>query len=104
MPDFNRRFTVKPTQPESAFTPLPEADLGMLMSAQYERTVRNDGTVLYLGRTFQLPPTTERTHYARCLVIVHHFIDDTWGVSHQGKLLAHYNQDGEPITTKRKAA
>jgi hypothetical protein len=43
--DFNRRFTVAPAQPESAFTPLAGIDLDLLLSAKHERVVRNDNTV-----------------------------------------------------------
>lgn len=103
LPDFNRRFTVKPAQPESAFVPIPKIDLPMVFSAQYERTVRNDGTVTYRSHTFQLPPSDQRTSYSRCLVIVHHFADDTWGVSYQGRLLGRFTPDGEEIPRKRAA-
>lgn len=103
VPAFNRRFTVKPRESESAFTPIPAIDLAMLLSAQHERTVRNDGTVSYGGRMFQLPRLSGRASYSRCVVVVHEFIDGTWGVSYHGKVLAHYTADGEPIA-KRSAA
>ena len=34
VPDFNRRFTVAPAEPESAFTPLAGIDLELLLSVQ----------------------------------------------------------------------
>ena len=73
VPDFNRRFTVTPAQPESAFTPMAGIDLELLLSAKHERTVRNDNTVTFRGVTLQLPTTRERMHFVRCPVIVHQF-------------------------------
>jgi hypothetical protein len=37
VPDFNRRFTVKPEQSESAFTSVAGIDLRLLLSVQHER-------------------------------------------------------------------
>jgi len=60
--DFNRRFTVRPAQPESAFVPLVGIDLRLLLSVQHERVVRNDSTVTFERTTLQLPqPVTVRT-------------------------------------------
>ena len=46
MPDFNRRVTVAPAQPQSAFTPIGGIELELLLSAKHERVVRNDNTVI----------------------------------------------------------
>jgi transposase len=45
IPDFNRRFTIKPTQPESAFVKLTSIELELVLSSQHERIVRNDNTL-----------------------------------------------------------
>ena len=97
IPDFNRRFTVRPTQPESAFVPLVGVDLRLLLSAHHERTVRNDSTVSFERLALQLPPTRDRRHYVRCPVLVHEFPDDTLGISYQGRLLARYTRQGTLI-------
>ena len=102
MPDFNRRFTVKPRESGSAFTPLTGIDLKLLLSTQYERTVRNDNTVQVLGTVLQLPSTRWRNHFVRCRVTVHEFPSGTLGVSYQGTLLAEYNHDGETLARKRQ--
>lgn len=108
IPSFNRRFTVKPVQSESAFVPLAGIDLMLVLSEHYERTVSNDNTIRYQGVTFQIPSDKYRLHYVRCKIMVHRFVDQTIGVSFQGRLLARYTQDGELITTqatsRRKAA
>src|SRR5262249_48136810 len=100
VPDFNRRFTVRPAQPESAFVSLVGIDLRLLLSVQHERVVRNDSTVLFERLTLQLPPTRERLHYVRCPVLVHELTDGALALSHQGKLLARYTRQGTLIEAK----
>ncbi|MBM4244462.1 MAG: transposase family protein [Deltaproteobacteria bacterium] len=105
--DFNRRFTVKPAQPESAFVPLAGIDLRLLLSSQHERVVGNDNTVSFNRLVLQLPTSKQRLHHVRCPVLVHEFPDQTLGVSYQGRLLAAYSQQGDVRTqskTKKKKA
>ncbi|HWP64773.1 MAG TPA: hypothetical protein VNO26_02525 [Candidatus Limnocylindria bacterium] len=107
VPDCNRRFTVKPAQPGSAFLTLVGVDLRLLLSAQHERVVRNDSTVVFGSLTLQLPRRRERAHYVRCPVLVHEFVDDTLGLSYQGRLLARYDRTGRLLAipaAKGKAA
>ena len=100
--DFNRRFTVKPAEAETAFVPIAGLDLTLLLSIQHRRIVRNDNTVSFRRRVLQLPATKHRLHFVRCPVTVHELRDDTLGVSFQGKLLARYTQDGELLKPSRK--
>ena len=107
VPDFNRRFTVKPTQPGSAFLRVLGVDLRLVLSRQHERTVGNNSTVPFERLALQLPPTRERPHYFRCPVLVHEFPDDTLAISFHGRLLARYTREGtllEAPTAKGKAA
>lgn len=107
VPDFNRRFTVKPAQPESAFVALAGIDLRLMLSSQHDRVVGNDNTVSFNRLVLQLPRSTHRVHYVRCPVLVHEFPDRTLGVSYQGRLLATFSQQGDLLTeakTKRNAA
>src|SRR5437899_3131840 len=94
VPAFNRRFTVRPAQPGSAFVPVAGIDLRLVLSARHDRVVANDSTVRFGPLTLQLPPTRERLHYVRCPVVVHEFPDDTVGLSYQGRLLARYDRTG----------
>lgn len=103
VPDFNRRFTVTPTQPESAFTALAGVDLELLLSAQHERIVRNDNTVSFRSAILQIPQDTYRLHFVRCPVVIHEFCDGTLGVSYQGQLLGRYTGDGEGIKIPSKS-
>jgi hypothetical protein len=63
-------------------------DLRLVLSAQSERVVRNDSTVVFGALVLQLPATRWRPHYVRCPVFVPEFPDDTLGISYQGRLLA----------------
>lgn len=104
IPDFNRRFSVRPAQKESAFTPLIGIDLRLLLSAQHERVVRNDNTVTFKNTALQIPESKDRMHYVRCPVLVHEFVDGSLGISYQSKLLARYNRDGDLIVDRKPRA
>jgi hypothetical protein len=95
IPDFNRRFTVRPAQKESAFVKLVGVELELVLSAREEPVVRNDHTVGYHNLILQLPPSRYRAHFVRCPVTVHQFSDGQLGISYQGRLLARYDRDGE---------
>jgi len=95
--DFNRRFTVKPAQPESAFVKLAGVELELVLSSKHERIVRNDNTVTFKHLILQLPSTRQRIHFVRCPVTVHQFSNGTLGVSYQGRLLARYDASGGPL-------
>jgi hypothetical protein len=66
--DFNRRFTVKPAQPESAFVKLAGVELELVLSSKHERIVRNDNTITFKNLILQLPATRQRIHFVRCPV------------------------------------
>lgn len=104
IPDFNRRFVVRPTQPESAFIPLVGLNLDLLVSVHHDRTVQKDNTVVFEKLFLQLPPSRERLRYFRCPVIVHELVNDTLAISYQGKLLARFNRQGTLLQTPAKAA
>ena len=103
VPDFNRRFTVKPAESASAFTRLAGVDLALLLSAQHERVVRKDNTVVFQKMLLQLDPSRNRMHFVRCPVLVHEFFDGTLGVSYQGRLIGRYNHLGEIIRARKVA-
>jgi hypothetical protein len=100
LPKFNRLFTVKPVQPESAFVPLTGINLKLLLSIQQERIVRNDNTVTYDKVILQIPESPTRLNYVRCTVLIHKFPDETLAITYQGKLLGLYQKDGKPILGK----
>jgi hypothetical protein len=106
VPDFNRRFTVTPAQPESAFSPLAGVDLDLLLSTQHDRIVRGDNTVTLEGLSLQLPPSSTRHQFARCPVVVHELTDGHLAVSYLGQQLARFDRTGILLggAAKRRAA
>lgn len=102
LPKFNKLFSVKPAQDETAFVPLAGIDLKLLLSIQQERVVRNDNTVVYKNVILQISERPERIHFVRCPVIIHEFPNGNLGVSYQGKLLGEYQKDGKLISSTQR--
>jgi transposase len=100
VPDFNRRFTVRPAQPGSAFVKLVGIDLELLLSVHHGRIVNKDNTVSFEGRTLQLPPG-DRGQYARCPVTVHQLTQGRMAISYQGQEIARYDGEGRLLATRR---
>ena len=106
MADFNRRFGVAPRERGNAFTSLGRLDVRLLVSAQHERIVQKDNTVVFERLFLQLPPSPDRMHYARCPVLVHELVDGTLAVSFQGTPIARFTREGTPVSlhSSRRAA
>jgi hypothetical protein len=105
-PDLNRRFTVVPAERGSAFVKVARSDLELLLSVHHERVVRPDSIVVFEKLLLQLPPSTHRERFVRCPVLVHEFLNDTLGVSYQGRLIARFNRAGDllPLRSPTVAA
>jgi transposase len=106
--DFNKRFTVRPTEAGSAFVPLAGIDLELVLSEQHERVVGKDGVVSFEGVALQLPKSSERPSYARCSVVVHRLLDGTLVVTFLDRILARYARTGaallQPAARRSKKA
>jgi hypothetical protein len=100
--DFNRRFTVRPRERGCAFSALAGIDLEMLVSAQHERIVQKDNTVVFERLFLQLPASRERVHYARCPVLVHELVDGALAVTFQGKLIGRFDRQATPLPFQSK--
>jgi transposase len=88
LPKFNQRFKVAPAQPDSAFRPLPaQLDLEATFSFHYQRQVANDPTISLDRHKLQLPPLAHGRSYAKATVDLHHRLDGSLAVLHQGQLL-----------------
>ena len=94
LPDFNRRFTVSPTERGTAFTRMPGIDLDLLVSEHHDRIVANDNTVSFGNVALQLPQMRTRIHLARCPVTVHELLDGTLAVTFSGVLVGHFERKG----------
>jgi transposase InsO family protein len=101
VPRFNARFTVKPAQPESAFTSMAGIDFGLLLTARYPRTVRPDNTISFEGIVLQLPQT-HRASLARCEVTVHVYPVRALAVTYDGHLVARFDSVGRMLRFQKK--
>jgi len=101
VPDFNRRFTVKPGEKGNAFVPLAGLDVELLLSVQHERTVNKDNNVSFKNLALQLPRTDRRLHFVRCPVLVHELLDGTLAVSHLGRVIARFDPASGDLLPQR---
>jgi len=103
LPDFNRRFSVKAAEKETAFLPVVGVDLEIVLSVQHERVVRADNTVSFERVLLQLPKGPGGAHYARCPVLVHEVLGGDLVVSRLGQRLARFNRQGDLLPMRRAA-
>jgi hypothetical protein len=103
IPDFNRRFTVKPESSDSAFIPMAGLDLDLLVSVHHDRIVQKDSTVVFGKLLLQLPPGRERSHYIRCPVVVHELVNGKLAVSYQGRRIALFDRQGNLLPFRAAA-
>lgn len=110
VPGFNKRFTVTPAQPESAFIKLAGLELDLVLAEQHTRVVEKDNTLSFEALRLQLPSTKQRAHFVRCEVTVHRMPDGELAVTYLGRVLERYAADGRPLAAtsrprrRRKAA
>jgi transposase len=107
IPDYNRRFKVKPTQQGTAFIPVHRVDLERIFCLKHERTIANDNTLSYGNRILQIHPSPVRISFAKCRVTVCEHLDGSFTVLYGPHCLGRFNNDGTPISQPfklRKAA
>ena len=93
---FNRRFAVKAEQPGTAFVPVQlHIDLDLVFSVKEERTVGHDNTITFERRIFQIEPSHLRVSFAKCRVMIHQHLDQTFSITFGPHLLGHYDAQGK---------
>lgn len=65
IPRHNQQFSVKPTDPRSAYVPWGGMDLKEILCLQEERTVQQDNIVSYSNLKLQIPKDDLRHHSSR---------------------------------------
>lgn len=91
----NARFKKTPANPESAFIPTPEGlDLKQVLCWKEGRTVSNDNTISFHGRTYQIPKSTFRATWAKCKVAIHLCLDGSLHVFYKRERIAYFKQTG----------
>jgi hypothetical protein len=94
--ELNRKFSVPPAQPESAFVPVVGKDLERIFSLQQERVVNQDNTVHIAKRILQIEKPPWRGTLARCHVLVCQHLNGSWSVFYGPHRLGRYTADGPP--------
>lgn len=91
----NKRFVRKPKNAKSAFTRLPEGlDLGQILCWKEERTVVNDNTISFHGKTLQIPANSLRSSFAKVKVAVHLCLNGGIHVWHKHERIAYFKNLG----------
>jgi transposase len=88
--EFNRKFAVKPAQPESAFAAVHGQDLDRIFSLHHERVVNRDNTVRFGNRVLQIERVNWRGTLAGCRVLVCEHGDESLSVFYGPQLLARF--------------
>jgi transposase len=95
--ELNRKFSVPPAQPESAFVPLSGQELDRIFAVQQERVVHQDNTVHIANRILQIEKTKWRGTLAKCRVLVCEHLDGSWSVCYGPHCVGRYAADGQPF-------
>ena len=100
LPEHNARFAHKAEIAESAFVAADPALLAETLCVEEERVVARDNTVAYEGLRLQLPQSPLRHHYVKARVKVRRYPDGAVAVFHGPRLLARYDDAGQPLQTE----
>ena len=93
---FNQRFAVKAEQTGSAFVPVQaHINLDLIFSIKEERTVGHDNTVTFERVILQIEPSHLRVSFAKCRVLVHQHLDQTFSITFGPHLLGRYDAQGK---------
>jgi transposase len=94
VPEFNKRFAIKPEEEGTAFLAFV-GDLENILCVQEERTVSNDNCVRYEGRVLQIPEQAHRRHYVKAQVRVHEYQDGSLAIFHGPRQLVRFPAGAE---------
>jgi transposase len=95
--EFNQNFTVKPTEPGTAFRKCGRRDLDWIFSVQTERVVSKDNTVAIGNRWWQIEKCRWRHTLAGQTVTIHHHLDGTVSLRFGPHVVARNDAQGRPL-------
>jgi transposase len=102
---FNQRFAVRAEQPGSAFVPIhAHLDLDLIFSVKEERTVGHDNTVAFERLVLQIEPSYLRVSFAKCRVLVHQHLNQTFSITFGPHLLGRYDAQGRLLKNSLRRA
>ena len=97
IPDFNRRFTEPPTEPESAFIKADGIDLKRACALEHPVTVGKDNCVRWRRCIFQIPKQSSRPTFARCKATLVEYLDGRVDIEYGQLTLARFDEKGNPV-------
>lgn len=105
IPDYNRRFAVKPQQAQKAWRKIAkQLDPQRIISFRYEATVANDNCIRLGDAIIDVPEGPGRRGYAKARVEVRQLLDGSWRVYYKNNLIANTQPTAlkEPIRAKAR--
>jgi transposase len=103
IPEMNRKFAVRPTEPGHAFVPVRGRDLNPIFSVQSERVVAKDNTVQIGERVWQIERARWRGTLAGCRVTICEHLDGRVSIVYGPHVVGRYTAQGAPLGPTRKA-
>jgi transposase len=101
----NKRFAVKPEHSGSAFVPVElHINLDLVFSIKEERVVGHDNTITFERLVLQIEPSHLRVSFAKCRVMVHQHLNQTFSITFGPHLLGRYNAQGKPLKDSLRRA
>jgi transposase InsO family protein len=105
LPKFNKKFSIAPKDPESAWRVLPqELNLDSIFSIKEQRTVRADNTISYKNRIFQILPDKHRISFAKAQVMVEKRLDASIHIKYKDQYLDHKEILSDKSYVKKSAS
>ena len=95
--EFNRKFSVAPTEKGTAFRRTGRSDLNWIFSIQTERVVEKDNTVAIRNRSWQIEKTRFRNSLAGSTVTIHEHLDETVSIRFGPHVVGRYSSSGEAL-------
>ena len=93
IPQYNRRFIKKPANPIKAWRPIPKnLDLKQILCIKEQRTVNNDNTISWKGKTLQIPRSDVRSSFAKAKVELRHLLNGQLQIYYQNNLIAKFSK------------
>jgi transposase InsO family protein len=88
LPKFNKRFSIPPKDPETAWRVLPKGlNLDSVFSIKEKITVRADNTISYKNQIFQILPNKYRISFAKAQVMVEKRLDESIHIKYKDQYL-----------------
>jgi hypothetical protein len=90
IPHFNRKFTVEPLSPDSAFIPSAGLDLRRTFALEHPVTIGNDNCARWHNRIFQVPAHPQRYSFARCRATLVEYLDGAFDLEYGSLTIGHF--------------